>query len=60
MFADADVEISEPIQPDITGVSSVVRSLQIEATAEKVLYLILLVHSIINWSDSSNQDFRYT
>ena len=48
MFADADVEISELIQPDITGVSSVVPSLQIEATTEKVLYLILLVHSIIN------------
>ena len=48
MFADVDVEISEPIQPDITGVSSAVPSLQIEATTEKVLYLILLVHSIIN------------
>ena len=48
MFADANVEIFEPIQPDITGVSSAVPSLQIEATTEKVLYLILLVHSIIN------------
>ena len=48
MFVDADVEISEPIQPDITGVSSAIPSLQIEATTEKVLYLILLVHSIIN------------
>ena len=48
MFADADVEISEPIQPDIIGVSSAVPSLQIEATTEKVLYLILLVYSIIN------------
>ena len=48
MLADADVEISEPIQPDITGVSLVVPPLQIEATTEKVLYLILLVHSIIN------------
>ena len=48
MFADADVEISKPIQPDITGVSSAIPSLQIEATTEKVLYLILLVHSIIN------------
>ena len=48
MFVDADVEISEPIQPDITGVSSAVPSLQIEATIEKVLHLILLVHSIIN------------
>ena len=57
MFVDADVEISEPIQPDITGVSSAVPSFQIEATTEKVLYLILLVHSIINWSDPSNQDF---
>ena len=57
MFVDADVEISEPIQPDITGVSSAVPSLQIEATTEKVLYLILLVHSIINWSNPSNQVF---
>ena len=48
MFADANVEISEPIQPDITGVLSVVPSLQTEAITEKVLYLILLVHSIIN------------
>ena len=48
MFADVNVESREPIQPDITGASSVVPPLQIEATAEKVLYLILLVHSIIN------------
>ena len=48
MFVDADVEISEPIQPDTTGVSSAVSSLQIEATTEEVLYLILLVYSIIN------------
>ena len=48
MFADADVEIFEPIQPDITGVSSAVPLPQIEATTEKVLYLILLVHSSIN------------
>ena len=48
MFADANVEISEPIQPDITGVSSAVPPLQIEATTGKVLYLILFVHSIIN------------
>ena len=48
MFADADVEISDPIQLDITGVSSAISSLQIEATTEKVLHLILLVHSIIN------------
>ena len=60
MFADADVEIFEPIQPDITGVSSVVPSFQIEATTEKVMYLILLVHSIINWSNPSNQVFPYT
>ena len=38
MLVDADVEISEPIQPDTTGVSSVVPSLQIEAATEKVLY----------------------
>ena len=35
MFADANVEISEPIQLDITGVSLAVPSLQIEATTEK-------------------------
>ena len=38
MFADANVEISEPIQPDITGASSVVPPLQKEATTEKVVY----------------------
>ena len=38
MFVDANVEISEPTQPDITGVSSAVPSLQIEATTDKVLY----------------------
>ena len=48
MFADADVETSEPIQSDITGVSLVVPFLQIEVTTEKVLYIILLVHSIIS------------
>ena len=48
MFVDVDVEVSEPIQPDITSVSSVVPPLQIEATTKKVLYLILLVHSITN------------
>ena len=48
MLADADVEIFKLIQLDITGVSSTVPSLQIEATIEKVLHLILLVHSIIN------------
>ena len=57
MLADADVEISKPIQPDITGVSSAVPPFQIEATVEKVLYLILLVHSIINRSYPPNQDF---
>ena len=57
MFADANVEISELIQPDITSVSSAVPSLQIEAITEKVLYLILLVQSIINWSNPSNQVF---
>ena len=48
MFIDADVEISEPIQPHITGVSLAMPPHQIEAITEKVLYLILLVHSIIN------------
>ena len=60
MFADAYVEISEPIQLDITGVSSAIPSFQIETTIEKVMYLILLVHSIINWSDLPNQVFPYT
>ena len=48
MFADADVETSRPIQPDIAGVSLSVPSLHIEVTTENVLYLILLVHSIIS------------
>ena len=48
MFADADVEIFEPIQPDITSVLSTVPSLQVAATIEKVFYLILLVHSVVN------------
>ena len=60
MFADADVEISELIQLDTTGVSSAIPSFQIETTIEKVMYLILLVHSIINWSDLPNQVFPYT
>ena len=38
MFADVNVESPEPIQPDITGASSAVPPLQIEATIEKVLY----------------------
>ena len=38
MFADTNVESSEPIQPDIIGASSAIPSLQIEATTEKVLY----------------------
>lgn len=48
MFTEANVEISESIQPDITSVSSAIPPLQIEATIEKVLHLILLVHSFIN------------
>ena len=36
MFADVNVESSEPIQLDITGASSVVPPLQAKATAEKV------------------------
>ena len=39
MFADANVESPEPIQPDITGASSVVPPLQTKATTKKVLYL---------------------
>ena len=38
MFADANVESSELIQPDITGASSDVPPLQTVATIEKVLY----------------------
>ena len=38
MFADTNAESLEPIQPDIIGASSVIPSLQIEATTEKVLY----------------------
>ena len=37
-IADTNVESSEPIQPDITGASSVVPPLQIEVITEKVLY----------------------
>ena len=44
MFVDANVEISELTQPDITGVSSIVPSLQIEAAAENVLYLFFAIH----------------
>ena len=40
MFADTNVESSEPIQPDTIGASLVVPSPQIEATLEKVLYLV--------------------
>jgi len=58
MFADADVEISEPIQPDITGVSSATPLLLIEATTEKVLYLFT-IHSAISRFKSLNQDFPY-
>ena len=38
MFAEVNVESSEPIQPDITGASLAVLPLQTEATIEKVLY----------------------
>ena len=38
MFADINVESSEPIQLDIIGASSALPSLQIEATTKKVLY----------------------
>jgi len=40
MFADINVESSEPIQPDIIGASSAATSSQIEVTIEKVLYLL--------------------
>ena len=41
MFADVNVESPEPIQPDITGASSVIPSLQIETTTEKVPHPLL-------------------
>jgi len=40
IFADTNVESSELIQPDTIGASSAVPSPQIEATPEKVLYLL--------------------
>ena len=40
MFADINVESPELIQPDITGVSSAIPPLQMDATIEKVLYLL--------------------
>jgi len=40
IFADTNVESSEPIQPDTIGASSVVPSSQIEAIPEKVPYLL--------------------
>ena len=38
IFPDVNVKSSELIQPDITGASSTVPSLQIEITTEKVPY----------------------
>jgi len=38
MFADTNVESSEPIQPDTINALSIVPSPQIETTPEKVLY----------------------
>ena len=46
MFVDVNVESPDPIQPDITGVSSAVAPLQIE-TSEKVQYL-LTIHFVMN------------
>ena len=43
MFADTNVESSEPIQPDTIGASSAFPSPQIETTLEKVLYLLILL-----------------
>ena len=40
IFVDVNVESPEPIQPDITGASSVIPTLQTEATTENVLYLL--------------------
>ena len=40
MFADTNIESSEPIQPDIIGASSIIPSSQIEAILEKVPYLL--------------------
>ena len=44
MFADTNVESSEPIQPDTIGASSAIPSPQIEPTPEKVLYLLILLY----------------
>ena len=40
MFANTNVESSEPIQPDTIGASSAVPSLQLEPPPEKVLCLL--------------------
>jgi len=40
MFADTNIESSELIQPDTIHASSAVPSPQIEATPEKILYLL--------------------
>ena len=39
MFADTNVESSEPIQPDTIGASSAIPSSQMEAILENVPYL---------------------
>ena len=58
MFADTNVESSEPIQPDTIGVSSAVPSSQIEAIPEKVpIYFI--IYLIINWFNTLNKIFLY-
>ena len=38
MFADTNVESSEPIQPDTIGASSAIPSPHIETIPEKILY----------------------
>ena len=43
MFADTNVESSEPIQPYTIGASSAVPISQIETNPEKVLYLLILL-----------------
>ena len=47
MFADANVESLEPIQPDIIGVSSAIPSSQIEAIPERY-YIYFTIYLITN------------
>ena len=61
MFADTNVESSEPIQPDTIGVSSAFPSPQIETTTEKVFYPLhrLSYHKLIQSSKQDLLIYRY-